>query len=507
MHANHGGSTWPIQVPIGTFRVWDMQGGAWSDIEYDAGVFDYSEFDERMTTLKQDSGVDETLYTLSRTPWWAFPDAGYYQDAGGQVVCDYAGTTDAGGITLYYGVNSCLPPPDLTSDGSGTDLIWITWVTALANHVNAPGYANTHAHIHIYEPWNEFYRSDSLTGVGEGVPGGYAWPTVSYQGSYAQLVRMTEDLRCVVKGVGVIHNSPTAGSTMTCAQLLAQRHQSAGIDPTALISTPSAEVHAPASAEPENILQQFLYCNGAQSTYGPAAVPCSTGDAGSEAVDVINLHNYPANALPETFSALIADAKSLLSPADLQKPFISGEGSWGDEGLWFQAQSVDAGDVPADGAVDVTDPYTQAGFIPRYLALGWSSGLSEMYWYAYDSNWGGLFTHLDGGSLEVQQATAWATSYGWLLGATGTQATFCNSGNGTLYACDFRSDAGRPSRLVWDSKFLPDGGGCRQYADPWVCGDELFDAGAFQHVSDLSGTERPVDGGLILIGANPVLLQ
>ena len=36
-----------------------------------------------------------------------------------------------------------------------------------------------------------------------------------------------------------------------------------------------------------------------------------------------------------------------------------------------------------------------------------------------------------------------------------------------------------------------------------LAGDELFDAGAFQHVSDLSGTERPVDGGLILIGANP----
>jgi hypothetical protein len=469
-------ASFPSKIPYGYVRLWDSPSGQWQNIETcdpdgtgGAACFDWTAFDEEMALAKAD-GVEKALFTMSRTPAWAVTTTA---DAGGP--CDYGGTT-------------CYPPSDIAADGTGTDHIWIGWASALAEHVNAAGYADTHARIDIYEPWNEFYRAPTLTHSG--------WETTSFQGTFAQLVRLTEDLRCVVKGVGTIHNYPTAGAATPCATLLAALGKTA-IDSSALISTPSGE-YASAESVYANALQNFLYCNASPTVESG----CTTGNAGSEAVDIINLHLYPQLITPDdAFSMWLPAAKSILSTTDLAKPLISGEGSWGL--------------VTRPGSLWDHDGYERAGFIPRYLALGWSAGLSQIFWYAYDNGgWGQLAaTYPDGGSvLKIEESSAWKASHDWLLGAVPTASPFCKT-TSTVVTCDFLQKGVTPSRLVWDFSFSPadvDGGhGCLFYADPWVCGTGSYtDVVGFSTVQDLSGAApEAIAGGAVTIGANPVLLQ
>ena len=91
--------------------------------------------------------------------------------------------------------------------------------------------------------------------------GGYINPTgasglggVSFIGSYAQLVRMTEDATCIIKGssyISVIHNDPTVGLTTACT--------ATGIDPNAVIVMPSFH---PQKLFGVNAAQNYLYCGG-----------------------------------------------------------------------------------------------------------------------------------------------------------------------------------------------------------------------------------------------------
>ena len=178
---------------------------------------DWRRLDTTLANLKR-AGVDNVFYTLNRTPEWATP---HPDDSN----CD-------------YGRGECWPPLGLNLDGSGPNLIWKDWVSRIAHHVNDPKFRKNHAHIKYWEPWNEWF-DDSYFGWG---------PKVGAHLTYAQMLRLTEDLRCVVTGKGTIHNYPKAGDATPCS--------AKPIDPSALISTPSDSPDCCMYA-----MQNFLYCS------------------------------------------------------------------------------------------------------------------------------------------------------------------------------------------------------------------------------------------------------
>ena len=114
---------------------------------------------------------------------------------------------------------------------------------------------------------------------------------------------------------------------------------------------------------------------------------------------------------PEQLPKNVKQYKSLLSTTDLAKPL------WSTEGGWAQNSTV-------------TDPDIQASWVARYYLLGWSSGVAEMYWFAYDSpTYGSLWT--SGGGLN-KAGTAYGQTYNWIVGSSLT--TPC-SVSGTVWTC------------------------------------------------------------------------
>jgi hypothetical protein len=465
---------YPLQVPYGQLRSWDVGGAQWNSAEICQAAsgsptdhcFKWTNLDLELQAVKQ-AGVDDVMYTLSRTPAWAVLPT-QRVDAG----CNYE---------LEGEVGACFPPSDLNADGSGPNLIWQDWVTAVATHVNDPSYLDAgHAHIHIWEPWNEFYRSDTIASyAGE----------LSFEGTYPQMIRLTEDLRCIVTGKGIIHNFPVAGASVSC--------DAGAIDPQAVITTPSSDF----SAATLPALKNFLYCDaGTKQDAG-----CTTGTAGSAAIDIINYHMYAGGVTPEAVAATLVDAGlPFLLPVDRAKPVMNGEGSWST--------------LSGGGNLWASDPTARAGFIPRFLASYWSAGVSYSLWYAYGSPTGdtGDLFDFDAGQLFQPEGTAWTTTYGWLAGATPLTTPFCQANNAvpTVRTCDFTRSDGGTGRLIWDTRFGPQNNKplptpyCASFTTPIVCGDggyqvpPQFDAGWM----DLLGQSHPF-AGTVTIGANPILLM
>lgn len=465
-------SSYPLQVPYGQFRGWDTSGGEWPRVETCQATsgdphdpcFDWTVFDTQMQSLHAD-GINDVLYTMSRTPTWGTDLA---SDPTGQkgTECNYY---EAGSPYAYRAAGQCLPPIDLNADGSGENKIWKNWVTAIAGHVNDPTYLQSHAHIKYWEPWNEWYRSTIL------MPGYVAM--MSFEGTYAQMVRLTEDLRCGITGKGTIHNYPSAGQSTPCA--------ATPIDASALIVSPDG---TPEIQQGLDVMQNFLYCSGTGKHAPAPGSKCTTGNAGSRAVDVIDYHLYAMDVTPETAAnTYIPNGRALLQPADLSKPMINGEGSFAD---------------PGDPRDIWSDPWAQAGFIPRFFALYWSAGLTMNFWYSYDTNIGELYNSTTGQLTPA--ATAWTQTYNWLAGAKPVNTPFC-SNRGSVYTCDLILASGTPAELVWDAQF---GQNCSQMADPTICGTTNYTVPAqfTKQWTDLSGTVH-ASVATVTIGANPILLE
>jgi hypothetical protein len=474
--------SYPLQVPYGEFRGWDAGGAQWPNLEIckaatgnpDDPCFDWTtNFDPQMADLFA-AGVNDVFYTMSRTPQWGVDLASDPTGLNG-TDCNYY---QAGSSALDEAPGQCLLPVDLNADGSGTDQMWKNWITAIAAHVNDPVYLQTHAHIKYWEPWNEWFRGSIIlpnyvTDNGQVPPTG-----VSYAGTYAQMVRLTEDMRCVITGKGTIHNFPSAGNSTPCS--------ATPIDANALIVSPDGAASTPG---PINVTQNFLYCNGTGSAAPASGSFCTTGNAGSQAVDIINFHLPAGTATPETVvNTYIPNARAMLQAADQSKPMINGEGSW---------------NIPSSPGNLWSDPYAQAGFVPRFFALYWSAGLTLNMWYSYDTNDGGLFFPSTG-KLNEPAATSWTLTYKTLVGATPINTPFC-SNNGTVYTCDFMEANGSVAELIWDAQY---GQNCSQMTNPVICGSTNYSVPIQFNKDwvDVTGIVHS-SAATVTIGANPILLE
>ncbi len=430
-------------VSFGMERFWDTGATAWADIETKNGSYSWTKLDDQLAA-DFTHGVSVAFYTLSRTPSWA--------------------SSDPGDPNCNYGNGQCDPPSDLNSDGSGEDKYWRTWVQTIAQHANDPSYLKTHAHIAYWEIWNEVDRSNTISHQNS--------TNQSYQGTFAQLVRMTEDARCVILGVGTIHNYPKAGKTTACSS--SYSGLSAPIDATAKIVMPSSHTESKGQL---SVAQNFLYCNDSP----PAGSECTTGSAGAEAVDIINFHMKPGNEptiLPETqITTMVTSGQGVLQSAEQSKPFWNGESGYSGKG-WTGSY---------------TDVDMQASFVPRYFLIQWSLGVSSINWYTWDIS-NDLWTSKHGASLA---ATAWQTTYGWMVGATLTAPC---SAAGDIWTCGLTLSSGVAAEAMWDASKSCSGGTC-------TTSSHTVDS-KWTTYQDITGASHSVPSThKVAVGIKPILLQ
>jgi hypothetical protein len=443
-------SDYPLQLPYGEFRGWDSGSANWPDIDGTCTptspptdpCFNFANLDTETADLKK-AGVNDIMYTLSRTPEWASQNP---TDS----TCNYS----ALGPSQY---GECWPPIDLNADGTGADFIWRSWVTAIAVRVNNPTYVQTHAHIKYWEAWNEFSRASS------------------WMGTYNQLVRLAQDANCLI--TGRVTGIKATGET--CQQVLQTVGLTQPIDPNAVMVAPSSTGIDTAAIE------NLLYCDDKPATL------CTTGSAGAAAVDVINVHMYIDTQTPEHIVSVgLQNLYAMMQAHNLNLPVFDGEGSWGNT-------------VKTVGNIWASDAYARVGMIPRYYALIWSNNVKQIMWYAYEGQTGQLF-NASAGQLDQPEANAYILTYNWLSNATPTQSPFCQN-NGTIYHCDFTESNGHSASLVWDSGYgqncsslaVPILCGNTNYSVP-----SQFNADWV----DLSGAVHAAAAN-VMIGANPILLE
>ena len=430
LHIHATSTPWPT-IGFGAVRLWDTS-TRWAQIERSNGVYNFRTIDGLLAELYS-HGVTTVVYTFGQVPEWA---SSHPTDR----ACDYASWAGTGGCDL---------PTDINPDGSGSDQLWINFVTALAQHVNDPTYLETHAHIQYWEPWNEFFRNN--------VVNTFPWKLISVRATYAQMVRMSEDLRCIITGTGSVNGNACTATA---------------IDPTAKILSTSN--FAQDCCGLENVFQNLLYCSGTGKNAPIPGSHCTTGARGAEVADIINSHFYTGGFEPEDLALNVKKYKGLLNTADLAKPL------WSDESGWEKNSGV-------------PDPDIQASWVARYYLVGWSSGLAEIYWYSYDSSEFGTLWTLSGGLNKA--GIAYGQVYNWIVGSSLT--TPC-SATGTVWTCGLTLANGDAAEAIWDTSQTCSSGSCtasRQNV-----------SSAWTNSQDLAGTNSAITDGTALVGIKPILL-
>jgi hypothetical protein len=420
-------------------------------------------------------------YTLSRTPYWTFGLGNsctpYQHDGGCDKRCNYYNASSwdgTGGSKEIYAPGQCDISPDLTTaNGSGvyTDQNWINWVTGLANYLNTLTTSDDYAQVGYFEIWNEFDRSNSLTGQS-------ATSNLSYEGNYRELLRMAEDARCIILGATAqptIHNYTTSGGTEACNTT----NFSGGVGlmanntPVPKIVTPSS--HAQGTTlqieQGTELMQNFLYCNVPSTDPYPPTSDCNwseTLDWGGKAVDVINFHMKPGNEAPPNSATNIqpeaemskeyTNATSvLLTSHETDMPFWNGEGGYSGSG-WNGSGCTGCIDL-ATLSSGSPAPGEEAAFVARYALIQWSLGFSGFNWYQYDGSTSTssiLSTGTPGSLTLTDPGQAYYDVANWIEGSSIVSGDNCGlvsgSSTGTLWACEFTksSPSGWTGRAYWD---------------------------------------------------------
>jgi hypothetical protein len=175
IHVNHE-SSWPLQVNADLWRSLDSGNGTkWMDIQQGPNTFDFTQMDQELRDAAQSKVM--VMYTPFGIPAFIANSIGYNPDDNGtrECTCNHS-----------LGARGCYPPKDMNGDGSGTDATWKNFITALATHVhnNHVQNPNTYADIDYWESGNEFIVN-----------------APQWCGSYAQLARMMQDAKRIVKQI------------------------------------------------------------------------------------------------------------------------------------------------------------------------------------------------------------------------------------------------------------------------------------------------------------------
>ena len=435
----------PPTISYARCRMWGVRGVYWADIEPSPGVYDFSALDQALAEAKQAGISDGCVFTFGYVPQWASSNPA-------DVTCDQ----------LNGSTGSCWPPSDLAFDGSGTDQTVVDAIATIASHVNDPVYLQTHAHILYWEPANEPYRSSTLSGTNCS-----STSPCSFNGSYAQLVRIAEDMRCVIMGAGSVNE-------VRCTRL--------PIDPTAAILTPSGQTYFETNGR--SMVWNFLNCN---QNPRPGS-GCTTGSRGSAATDVVNFHCYVRSGNADDISTYITASRAPLNAVDAAKPFFCDEGSWAT-------------------VVSFPDPDLQAGFVARWYVSILSQQVSTAIWYAWDNQgWGTLWNPKGKNGCATttgcltKAGVAYSQVYDWLVGA---ELQGCQPSGG-IAVCTLSRAGGYSALMVWDNAVLSS---CAGQISTEVCGSTPYSVPTgYLTKRDLDGLKEPASA-LEYVGAKPILLE
>lgn len=237
-----GQEPWPVDSFAG-MRLWDSD-VAWSQLNPGPGVYDWRLLNIWMNHAEQND-VD-ILYAFGRTPTWA--------------------SSKPNDVDCANEPGSCDPPNDLNSDGTGPNLHWKNFVTAIATHSGG--------RIHYWEVWDE--------GPNKGTSG---QGTGRWKGTIKQMIRMAQDARTIILS----------------------------IDPTAVILAPSGDITAQTDL---TWFSQYFAAGGGRYA-----------DVMSFHGYVQGLKGLP---VPENLLTFVQKFRTLLNRYKLgKKPLWDTEGSWG----------------------------------------------------------------------------------------------------------------------------------------------------------------------------------
>jgi hypothetical protein len=429
--------TYPDAVKFGSYRLWD-EPIDWAALNPGDGQYDWQPLDTILGILKSKQFTGPLIYTFGVVPKWASSMGN--DDTG----CD------------FQAPGGCHLPGDLQPNGSGTDAHFKDFVRALALHVNDATYLQTHAHITHWEPWNEWYRNPMLGTAYDHCLTGHGCSIVA---TYAQMVRLAEDVRCSVTGSGAV-------SGAACIETPA--------DAAARILAPSTLAKDDFGAA---LAENFLHCD---DTPYPNSI-CNTGDRGRQAIDILNFHIYTYNTeSAEDVILQTANLRAPLSPADRSLPIWSDEGGWGTK-------------------TDLVDPDMQSAFVARYYLVGWSVGLPLMMWYEFENQgWGTLCNPAQHCTLN-QAGVAYRQIYTWMVG--NVMSTPC-AASGAVYTCPLVQPDGTKTLAVWstDPAVTCANGTCPKT-------DYSYDSTYTKYFALASGTSVALGGPTVKIGAKPILLS
>lgn len=427
----------PSGTDFGVLRLWDTPHTSWPALQSQAnGSLDTTDLDILLATAYSNSVNNQAvvMYSFGQVPSFA--------------------SSNPNDTNCAYAAGTCDPPSDLASNGSGSDLYWRQFITALAQHL--AGLGPGHAPVVYFEPWNEVDRSPILANQSS---------NVSYNGTYAQLLRLTEDMRCILTGdtTMVIHNIYSVGSATQCSTSAWSQwgSQPIGIIPNAKIVSPSAHAQGSGYLTPVSIEKNFLHCDGANPPKSGSQCNWSLSQPwGSQAVDIINFHMKPGNEVPSgtdpesEMQTEYTHATSVYESPDTNKPLWNGEAGYSGNG-W----SPNGGDVSL-----ANEPVQQAAFTARYMLDQWSLGIQNFDWYQWDFS-----NTLETGGTTNDAGTAFSTVAGWMIGATMTSSCGLVNGNGgptgSLWSCTLQNGTWT-GEVFWDTStnYNCNSGSCLTYS-------------------------------------------
>ncbi len=203
---------------------------------------------------------------------------------------------------------------------------------------------------------------------------------------------------------------------------------------------------------------------------------------GGNFVDVIAFHFYVSPQKPEAIAPLSVKVRAVM-----QSHGAGAKPLWNTEtGYLMQDRMTRVLPSPAYGNLVLDEPQ-QSAYVARAYIVGWASGISRFYWYAWDDGYMGQ-TEADGKTLKPS-ASAYGEIEQWLVGG---RMVFCGADAAQTWTCQLnRNNANQ--WIVWNAN------GTVNFTIPanWQV----------RSVTSLSGEESRIQGSTMRIGISPILVH
>jgi len=454
---NQGSSPWcpkdgnNVAAQIYGYRIWD-DGQKWGQIQTSNTAPTFTGLDNHINTRAGGNNTQAGeniaigapcpgtpmafIYTFGDTPQWASAGA-------------IAANNCASPNTQY----SCTAPASLHGDGTGTDVEYSTFAADVITRYK------TFAGTRYYEIWNEADSSNF-----------WCW---------------NDNTAC--GGSGSANNPALHANVPSLNNLVLMgwnlKKIAACVDPGAKILSPSFHVGTALTwFHNYNITTITAPAMNPGVNGYPLGCPviASQSVTGKQTYDYVNVHargtqvaypNVAGNWNPAATITAITNTQTEIANDSLPNPTVIFDDEDG-----YNSTTEGGGN---------TDGYS--AYVAQKEAFVASLGVTQLYWYQWDTATIGLNSTLQG--------TAWDTMAGWLTGATITSPLTLV---GNLYEMGL-TKGGITELIVWDTS---------KYSQPCCVApaNQTFSA-LYTKATDLTGTVTSLSSGVASVGWKPILLQ